>query len=78
MPARVLNGNVIRDQIYAELAGEISALAAAGIRPGLAAVLVGDGLGPGFEHQPVELRGARLALVPAESDQGQDGVDGQH
>ena len=42
MAARVLNGNVIRDEIYAELAGEISALAAAGIRPGLAAVLVGD------------------------------------
>jgi methylenetetrahydrofolate dehydrogenase (NADP+)/methenyltetrahydrofolate cyclohydrolase len=42
LPARVLNGNVIRDQIYAELAGEIYALAAAGIRPGLAAVLVGD------------------------------------
>ncbi|MGB8543280.1 MAG: bifunctional 5,10-methylenetetrahydrofolate dehydrogenase/5,10-methenyltetrahydrofolate cyclohydrolase [Candidatus Acidiferrales bacterium] len=42
MPARVLNGTVIRDQIYAELAGEISALASAGIRPGLAAVLVGD------------------------------------
>lgn len=42
MPARVLNGNVVRDEIYAELAGELSALAAAGIRPGLAAVLVGD------------------------------------
>src|ERR1700735_2482224 len=42
LPARVLNGNVVRDEIYAELAGEISALAAAGIRPGLAAVLVGD------------------------------------
>ncbi len=42
MPARVLNGIVIRDQIYAELAGEISELASAGIRPGLAAVLVGD------------------------------------
>jgi methylenetetrahydrofolate dehydrogenase (NADP+)/methenyltetrahydrofolate cyclohydrolase len=42
LPARILNGNVIRDQIYTELAGEISALAAAGIRPGLAAVLVGD------------------------------------
>ena len=42
LAARVLNGNVIRDEIYAELAGEISALAAAGIRPGLAAVLVGD------------------------------------
>jgi methylenetetrahydrofolate dehydrogenase (NADP+)/methenyltetrahydrofolate cyclohydrolase len=42
LPARVLNGIVIRDHIYAELADEISALASAGIRPGLAAVLVGD------------------------------------
>jgi methylenetetrahydrofolate dehydrogenase (NADP+)/methenyltetrahydrofolate cyclohydrolase len=40
--ARVLNGNAIRDQIYAELQQEISALKAAGIRPGLAAVLVGE------------------------------------
>jgi methylenetetrahydrofolate dehydrogenase (NADP+) / methenyltetrahydrofolate cyclohydrolase len=40
--ARILNGNVIRDQIYAELASEIAALGAAGIRPGLAAVLVGE------------------------------------
>lgn len=42
MGARILNGNAIRDQIYAELKGEISSLAAAGIRPGLAAILVGD------------------------------------
>jgi methylenetetrahydrofolate dehydrogenase (NADP+) / methenyltetrahydrofolate cyclohydrolase len=42
LSACILNGNVVRDEIYAELAGEISALAAAGIRPGLAAVLVGD------------------------------------
>ena len=42
MAARILNGNAIRDQIYGELTGEISRLAAAGIRPGLAAVLVGD------------------------------------
>ena len=40
--ARILDGNAIRDQIYAELAHEIAALASAGIRPGLAAVLVGD------------------------------------
>jgi methylenetetrahydrofolate dehydrogenase (NADP+)/methenyltetrahydrofolate cyclohydrolase len=40
--ARILNGNAIRDQIYGELASEIRALAAAQIRPGLAAVLVGD------------------------------------
>ena len=42
MSARILDGNAIRDQIYAELQQEIAALAAAGIRPGLAAVLVGD------------------------------------
>ena len=42
MTARILDGNAIRDQIYAELAHEIAALSAAGIRPGLAAVLVGD------------------------------------
>jgi methylenetetrahydrofolate dehydrogenase (NADP+)/methenyltetrahydrofolate cyclohydrolase len=40
--ARILDGNAIRDQIYAELAQEIASLASAGIRPGLAAVLVGD------------------------------------
>jgi methylenetetrahydrofolate dehydrogenase (NADP+) / methenyltetrahydrofolate cyclohydrolase len=42
MPARILSGNTIRDQIYAELRGEIEALRAAGIRPGLATVLAGD------------------------------------
>jgi methylenetetrahydrofolate dehydrogenase (NADP+) / methenyltetrahydrofolate cyclohydrolase len=40
--ARILSGNVIRDQIYVELKQEIAALCAAGIRPGLAAVLVGE------------------------------------
>lgn len=42
MSARILNGNAIRDQIYAELQAEIASLAAAGIKPGLAAVRVGD------------------------------------
>jgi methylenetetrahydrofolate dehydrogenase (NADP+) / methenyltetrahydrofolate cyclohydrolase len=42
LTARLLNGNVIRDQIYAELRNDIAELAAAGIKPGLAAVLVGD------------------------------------
>ena len=41
MTARILNGNDSRS-IYGELAGEIASLAAEGIRPGLAAVLVGD------------------------------------
>jgi methylenetetrahydrofolate dehydrogenase (NADP+)/methenyltetrahydrofolate cyclohydrolase len=42
LAARILNGSAIREQIYGELAEEIASLAAAGIRPGLAAVLVGD------------------------------------
>jgi methylenetetrahydrofolate dehydrogenase (NADP+)/methenyltetrahydrofolate cyclohydrolase len=42
VPARILNGAAIREQIYAELTHEIAALSAAGIRPGLAAVLVGE------------------------------------
>jgi methylenetetrahydrofolate dehydrogenase (NADP+) / methenyltetrahydrofolate cyclohydrolase len=42
VPARILNGNAIRDEIYAELRREIADLSAAAIRPGLAAVLVGD------------------------------------
>ena len=42
MPARILSGTAIRDEIYAELEREIADLAAAGIRPELAAVLVGD------------------------------------
>ena len=42
MTARILDGNAIRNQIYAELESEIAALRALGIRPGLAAVLVGE------------------------------------
>jgi methylenetetrahydrofolate dehydrogenase (NADP+) / methenyltetrahydrofolate cyclohydrolase len=42
LAARILNGNAIRDQIYVELQPEIAALAAAGIRPGLATVRVGE------------------------------------
>ena len=41
MPARILNGNLIRDQILADLRGEVEEMAACGVRPGLAAVLVG-------------------------------------
>ncbi len=42
MTARVLDGIKIRDEIFAELKGEIVRLAGEGIRPGLAAVLVGE------------------------------------
>jgi methylenetetrahydrofolate dehydrogenase (NADP+)/methenyltetrahydrofolate cyclohydrolase len=42
MPARILNGNLIRDEIYGELRGEIERLRAADIQPGLATVLVGE------------------------------------
>ncbi|HVB35100.1 MAG TPA: bifunctional 5,10-methylenetetrahydrofolate dehydrogenase/5,10-methenyltetrahydrofolate cyclohydrolase [Patescibacteria group bacterium] len=42
MTARILDGKAIRDEIYGELKSDIDALAGRGIRPGLAAVLVGD------------------------------------
>ena len=42
MPARILNGNQIRDEIYSDLRSEIESLRAAGVQPGLATVLVGD------------------------------------
>ena len=42
MPARILDGLKIRDEIFVELTGEIGKLHAQGIRPGLAAVLVGE------------------------------------
>src|ERR1700726_1170056 len=42
MRARILDGAKIRDQVFADLADEIQRLGAQGIRPGLAAVLVGE------------------------------------
>src|SRR5579859_3594252 len=42
MPARILDGLKIRDEIFSELKSDIAKLHAQGIRPGLAAVLVGD------------------------------------
>jgi methylenetetrahydrofolate dehydrogenase (NADP+)/methenyltetrahydrofolate cyclohydrolase len=40
MPVRILDGTKIRDQVFIELKDEIARLAAQGVRPGLAAVLV--------------------------------------
>lgn len=42
MTARILDGLKIRERIFAELKGEVRALTATGVRPGLAAVLVGE------------------------------------
>jgi methylenetetrahydrofolate dehydrogenase (NADP+)/methenyltetrahydrofolate cyclohydrolase len=42
MTARLLDGTKIRDQIFAELKDEVRLLTSAGVRPGLAAVLVGE------------------------------------
>ena len=42
MPPRILDGLKIRDEIFAELKDEIAGLTAQGVRPGLAAVLVGE------------------------------------
>jgi methylenetetrahydrofolate dehydrogenase (NADP+) / methenyltetrahydrofolate cyclohydrolase len=42
MTARILDGTKIRDEIFAELKEEVAELLTQGIRPGLAAVLVGE------------------------------------
>src|SRR5258707_4179014 len=42
MPARILDGLKIRDEIFSELQSDIVKLHSQGIRPGLAAVLVGE------------------------------------
>jgi methylenetetrahydrofolate dehydrogenase (NADP+)/methenyltetrahydrofolate cyclohydrolase len=42
MTARVLDGTKIRDQVFSELTAEVRRLAAQDVRPGLAAVLVGE------------------------------------
>ena len=42
MPARILDGNRICDQILSEVKQQVAKLADQGIRPGLAAILVGD------------------------------------
>jgi methylenetetrahydrofolate dehydrogenase (NADP+) / methenyltetrahydrofolate cyclohydrolase len=42
MPAQILDGLKIRDEVFAELKGEIGRLSSQGVRPGLAAVLVGE------------------------------------
>src|SRR5579871_2964273 len=42
MTARLLDGNKIRDEIFAELKNEIAILDSVGIKPGLAAVLAGN------------------------------------
>ncbi|HXT76963.1 MAG TPA: bifunctional 5,10-methylenetetrahydrofolate dehydrogenase/5,10-methenyltetrahydrofolate cyclohydrolase [Candidatus Eisenbacteria bacterium] len=42
MTARVLDGTKIRDAVFADLGGEIARLSVEGVRPGLAAVLVGE------------------------------------
>lgn len=42
MAARILDGNAIRDSVLAELASRVEQAARHGVRPGLAAVLVGE------------------------------------
>src|ERR1700688_1774227 len=41
MPARILDGTKIANEIRSEVAAEVKTMAAAGVRPGLAVVLVG-------------------------------------
>src|ERR1017187_9965441 len=46
MPARILDGAKLASEIRAEVAAEVKVLAEAGIRPGLAVVLVGHNTPP--------------------------------
>ena len=41
MPARILDGSRIANDIRSEVAAEVRGMASAGVRPGLAVVLVG-------------------------------------
>ena len=41
MPARILDGTKIANEIRSEVAAEVKAMATAGVRPGLAVILVG-------------------------------------
>jgi methylenetetrahydrofolate dehydrogenase (NADP+)/methenyltetrahydrofolate cyclohydrolase len=42
MAATILDGNKIAGEIKAEIAAEVKTMTAAGVRPGLAVVLVGN------------------------------------
>ena len=42
MPARILDGNRVADEIKAEVAAEVKKLAVAGVHPGLAVILAGN------------------------------------
>src|ERR1700738_3648849 len=52
MTARILDGTKIRDQVFVELKAEIARMAAEGIRPGLAAVLLGENPAPQIHVKP--------------------------
>jgi len=77
MPARILDGRAAATQIRAELAEEIERLAAAGRRPGLAAVLVGDDeashIYVGAKQRAAASTGidSRRVSLPADASQGQ-------
>ena len=77
MTARTLDGKAVAAQIQAELAGEVERLAAAGSRPGLAAVLVGDDeashIYVGAKQRAAEATGlvSRLVHLPADATQAE-------
>lgn len=77
MTARILDGRAVAAQLQAELAGEVERLAAAGRRPGLAAVLVGDDeashIYVGAKQRAASRWGieSRRAALPADASQQQ-------
>jgi methylenetetrahydrofolate dehydrogenase (NADP+)/methenyltetrahydrofolate cyclohydrolase len=77
MTARTLDGSAVAAQIKAELADEVERLAAAGARPGLAAVLVGDDEASHIYVGAKQRAAARWGIdsrrveLPADASQGQ-------
>jgi len=61
--AEIIDGNAIAEEIKAELQAEVAALAARGITPGVATVLVGDDYGAKMYRRQVERMAAEIGLA---------------
>ncbi len=59
----IIDGNAIAEEIKAELRAEVAALAARGITPGVATVLVGDDYGAKMYRRQVERMAAEIGLA---------------
>ncbi|MFN8125700.1 MAG: bifunctional methylenetetrahydrofolate dehydrogenase/methenyltetrahydrofolate cyclohydrolase [Candidatus Nanopelagicales bacterium] len=81
MTARILDGKATASEIKRELAGRVAELAAAGRRPGLATVLVGDDPGSrayvAGKHRDCDEVGIRSLRVDLPADVSADTLDAE-